>query len=159
MMCLGHAFVAHAQIKTPNIDKYKKNKAPWHFRCDQMTGQHLEHKTICKGHAQVKRDDADMQCEQIEIYYNDKWQVTQIVCLHQVRIVTLDGQATCQRAEYHPIQEELILIGQVVVNQTPNIVQGDRMYYDLKTQRFVIDKPKGTLTPNEPEKKTPLKIP
>ena len=140
------SFAAAAQpAPSPTDDplnqKIKESDSPWKFHCDGIKGLgKKDHRSICRGHVVVTRDDLSITCDTLETQHDDKWGAKKMLCLENVVIKDKENRATAEKAEFDNQSRQLTLTGSPVLYQGGSIIRGDVIKYGLDSQEFEVKK-------------------
>lgn len=130
----------------PLNQKLKESDSPWHFQCDGIKGLgKKEHKSICRGHVMITRDDLSISCDTLETQHDDKWGAKKMLCLENVVLKSKDGRTTSEKAEFDNQSRELTLTGNPVLFQGGSVIRGETIKYSLDTEEFEVKKIRGVV--------------
>jgi lipopolysaccharide export system protein LptA len=141
MTCL--AAVA-AQAQTPGSPAGpaagKASGQPVVVDSDKMERFGKESLVVFTGNVVARQDNAVHYADRMEIYLDEKSdRILRTVSTGNVRIVTGDCRTgTARRAEYHDLEQRVVLSGNARVWQDDNVVSGDSITIYLAQDRTVV---------------------
>lgn len=138
-------YVGHAGAQAP---ERKAPEGPLDFRCDRMNLESKPNKGFCTGNIVARRDTLLVCCDRFEASANDKWDWQQFVCVDRVRALRGDELMWSERAHFNLDTGALTLTGNPRLRRGPNLLRGDRIVIDTRTDRAQVIRPRGILDPD-----------
>lgn len=139
-LLLGHAAAQSGERDAP--------EGPLDFRCDRMNLESKPNKGVCTGNIVARRDTLLVCCDKFEANADDKWDWQQFVCVDRVRALRGDELMWSDRAHFNLETGALTLTGRPRLRRGPNLLRGDRIVIDTKSDRAQVIKPRGVLDPD-----------
>jgi lipopolysaccharide export system protein LptA len=140
-------------ISSLDVHANKSDAAPTHITADEIIFEQSLNKATAKGNAVIKRGDATLLAQKVEVYFvkvGNKNEISLIKAFENVRIERPDNVACGDLGTYEVKSEEIILEGHVTVTDRKNQVSGAYGIMDQKTgvTRILNHKP-GTTPPTK----------
>lgn len=150
------AFSAEKAGAIPQIDSLKSD-SPLHIASDRMEVIQKDKTIIFEGHVTVQQDDLTITGSQMKVYGvegkegkkdkdkdkdNDPSMVNQIDRIEitgGVKITQKEKSATSDKAVYYHQEQKIVLIGNPVVSQGPDKVQGRLITLYIADGRSVVE--------------------
>jgi lipopolysaccharide export system protein LptA len=106
---------------------------------DRMERFGKERLVIFTGNVAARHNDSVQYADRMEVYQDEKGtRVLRTVSTGNVRIVMRDGQAgAASRAEYHDLEQRVVLSGHARVWQDDTVVSGESIVIDIAQDRAV----------------------
>jgi lipopolysaccharide export system protein LptA len=107
---------------------------------DKMERFGKESLVVFTGNVVARQNNSVHYADRMEIYLDEKGdRIVRTVSTGTVKIVTRDCRtATARRAEYHDVEQRVVLIGNARVWQDDNVVSGDTITIFLSQDRSVV---------------------
>jgi lipopolysaccharide export system protein LptA len=107
---------------------------------DRMEHFGRENLIVFSGNVVARQDNAVQYASRMEIYLDEKGErILRTVSSGGVRIITRDCRtATARRAEYHDLEQRLVLLGNARVSQDDNVVSGESVTLLLAQDRSIV---------------------
>ena len=107
---------------------------------DRMERFGKENLVIFSGNVVARRDNSVQYAERVEVYLDEKGdRILRTVSTGNVRIITRDCRTgTARRAEYHELEQRVVLMGGARVWQDDNVVSGETITIYLSQDRSVV---------------------
>lgn len=109
---------------------------PVHIKADEITFEKELNKATAAGHVLITKDTSILRAEKVEAYFSkgEKSQkINLIKAFKNVKVQTPDYEATGDQGVYDIQREEIVLEGNVTVNDHKNIVHGAYGVMNQKT--------------------------
>jgi lipopolysaccharide transport protein LptA len=130
----------------PLNQKLKESDSPWKFHCDEIKGLgKKDHRSFCRGHVAITRDDLTITCDTLETLHDDKWGAKKMTCLENVVLKSKDGRTTSEKAEFDNESRDLVLTGNPVLYQGGSVIRGEVIKYNLNDEQFDVKKFRGVV--------------
>jgi lipopolysaccharide export system protein LptA len=136
-------------------------------RSDSFEIDNTRHVVIFTGNVEAVRDDININCQKIELYYENlagddepekgRSRVLEIIATDQVVLSRPDGgTATAEKAVYYQNEEKVVLTGKPVIKQGADFMEGSKITLFLKEGKSLVEssedsKAKAVLFPHESE--------
>jgi len=147
-----------ATSDTPGADK--TGREPVTVDSEKMERFGKEHLVIFTGNVVARRSNNVQYADRMEVYFDEKEdRILRTVSTGNVRIITADCRTgTSRRAEYHDLEQRVVLTGNARVWQDDNVVSGDTITIYISQDRSVVqggkqERVKAVFYPRD-EKKT-----
>jgi lipopolysaccharide export system protein LptA len=144
--------------KAPARGKDDRNQ-PVTVDSDKMERFGKESLVIFTGNVVARQNNSVQYADRMEVYLDEKGdRILRTVSTGNVRIVTRDCRTgTARRAEYHDLEQRLVLIGNARVWQADNVVSGENIVIYLSQDRSVAEsgkqeRVKGIFYPRDDKK-------
>lgn len=107
---------------------------------DKMERFGRESLVVFTGNVVVRQENAVQYADRMEIYLDEKGnRILRTVSTGNVRIITRDCRTgTARRAEYHDLEQRVVLSGSARVWQEDNVVSGESIVIYLSQDRSVV---------------------
>jgi lipopolysaccharide export system protein LptA len=160
MLALGAALPLplHAQPPTRGRAGDDKNQ-PVTVDADRMERYGKESLVVFTGNVVARQNNSVQYADRMEVYLDEKGdRILRTVSTGTVKIVTRDCRTgTARRAEYHDLEQRVVLIGNARVWQDDNVVSGDTITIFLSQDRSVVqggrqERVKAVFYPREEKK-------
>lgn len=126
---------------------------------DRMERFGKEGLVVFTGNVVARQDSSVQYAERMEVYLDEKGdRILRTVSTGGVRIVTADCRTgTARRAEYHDLEQRVVLVGDARVWQGDNVVSGETITMYLAQDRSVVqagkqDRVKAVFYPRDDDK-------
>lgn len=108
---------------------------------DKMERFGRESLVIFSGNVVARHDNSVQYADRMEIYQDEKGdRILRTVSTGNVRIITRDCRTgTARRAEYHDLEQRVVLSGNARVWQEDNVVSGESIVIYLSQDRSVVE--------------------
>jgi lipopolysaccharide export system protein LptA len=146
---LGVAVVAAAQSRAPGAGPADKSATraangktqPVTVDSDKMERFGKESLVVFTGNVVARQDGSVQYADRMEVYLDEKGdRILRTVSTGNVRIITRDCRTgTARRAEYHDLEQRVVLTGNARVWQEDNVVSGDSVVIYLSQDRSVVE--------------------
>ena len=154
---LAVAGAATAQPKSPRAADDKNQ--PVTIDADKMERFGKESLVVFTGNVVARQNNSVHYADRMEIYLDEKGdRIVRTVSTGTVKIVTRDCRTgTARRAEYHDVEQRVVLTGNARVWQEDNVVSGDTITIFLSQDRSVVqggqqERVKAVFYPREDKK-------
>ena len=130
---------AHGQ--TPARGKTPEDKSqPVTVDADKMERFGKESLVVFTGNVVARQNNSVQYADRMEVYLDEKGdRILRTVSTGTVKIVTRDCRTgTARRAEYHDLEQRVVLMGSARVWQEDNVVSGDTITIFLAQDRSVV---------------------
>jgi lipopolysaccharide export system protein LptA len=149
-MGLGVAVAAAAQPRVPgssggdksaNRPASSRPQQPVTVDSDKMERFGKESLVVFTGSVVARQDGSVQYADRMEVYLDEKGdRILRTVSTGNVRIITRDCRTgTARRAEYHDLEQRVVLTGNARVWQEDNVVSGDSVVIYLSQDRSVVE--------------------
>ena len=147
---LAVAAMATAQSRTPgptapgavdtNGRANDERTQPVTVDSDKMERFGKESLVVFTGNVVARQDGSVQYADRMEVYLDEKGdRILRTVSTGNVRIITRDCRTgTARRAEYHDLEQRVVLSGNARVWQEDNVVSGDSVVIYLSQDRSVV---------------------
>jgi lipopolysaccharide export system protein LptA len=127
---------AEPSTKSKKVDRGQ----PVTVDSDKMERFGKEALVVFTGNVVARHNNSVQYADRMEIYQDEKGdRILRTVSTGNVRIVTNDCRTgTARRAEYHELEQRVVLIGNARVWQDDNVVSGDTITIFLSQDRSVV---------------------
>jgi lipopolysaccharide export system protein LptA len=107
---------------------------------DKMERFGREGLVVFTGNVVARQDSSVQYADRMEVYLDEKGdKILRTVSTGTVKIITRDCRTgTARRAEYHDLEQRVVLIGNARVWQDENVVSGDTITIFLSQDRSVV---------------------
>jgi lipopolysaccharide export system protein LptA len=148
---LGVAVTAAAQSRPPGSSSGDKaaprgavngqTSQPVTVDSDKMERFGKESLVVFTGNVVARQDGSVQYADRMEVYLDEKGdRILRTVSTGNVRIITRDCRTgTARRAEYHDLEQRVVLTGNARVWQEDNVVSGDSVVIYLSQDRSVVE--------------------
>lgn len=126
---------------------------------DKMERYGKEGLVVFTGNVVARQNNSVQYADRMEVYLDEKGdRVLRTVSTGTVKIITRDCRtATARRAEYHDLEQRVVLMGNARVWQDENVVSGDTITIFLAQDRSVVqggkqERVKAVFHPREEKK-------
>jgi lipopolysaccharide export system protein LptA len=147
---LGVAVTAAAQSRAPGPSGGDKGapravngrtQQPVTVDSDKMERFGKESLVVFTGNVVARQDGSVQYADRMEVYLDEKGdRILRTVSTGNVRIITRDCRTgTARRAEYHDLEQRVVLTGNARVWQEDNVVSGDSVVIYLSQDRSVVE--------------------
>jgi lipopolysaccharide export system protein LptA len=147
---LGLAVTAAAQSRAPAPSGGDKGaprtvngqtQQPVTVDSDKMERFGKESLVVFTGNVVARQDGSVQYADRMEVYLDEKGdRILRTVSTGNVRIITRDCRTgTARRAEYHDLEQRVVLTGNARVWQEDNVVSGDSIVIYLSQDRSVVE--------------------
>lgn len=163
-MLLGAVTAAAAQSRPPAspvapATPPSTRSQPVTVDSDKMERFGKESLVVFTGNVVARQDSSVQYADRMEIYLDEKGdRILRTVSTGNVRIITRDCKTgTARRAEYHDLEQRVVLSGNARVWQEDNVVSGDSIVIYLAQDRTVVEggkqeRVKGIFYPRDQKK-------
>jgi lipopolysaccharide export system protein LptA len=159
---------ADADGKPAERDKAERSKEdrsqPVTVDSDKMERFGKEGLVIFTGNVIARQDNSVQYADRMEVYLDEKGdRILRTVSTGNIRIVTKDCRTgTARRAEYHDLEQRVVLMGAARVWQDDNVVSGETITIYLSQDRSVVqagtqERVKAVFFPRDQKDKEPKK--
>ena len=131
-----------SQAATPPAAALKpQGNQPVTVDADKMERFGKESLTIFTGNVVARQNNNVQYADRMEVYFDEKEsQILRMVSTGNVRIITRDCRTgTARRAEYHDLEQRVVLSGNARVWQDDNVVSGDTITIYISQDRSVVE--------------------
>jgi len=111
----------------------------------KMTIYHKTNQVIFTQQVHLKREDFELYCDRLVVYYTDK-DIDHAEAFGNIRLRHGKARGTSDKAVLDQRKNTITLIGNAVLKQEGNRVQGDRITHDMNKDKTVILPVKGGRT-------------
>jgi lipopolysaccharide export system protein LptA len=142
---LAVAAAAAAQSRAPAgssaIPATNGRTQPVTVDSDKMERFGKESLVVFTGNVVARQDGSVQYADRMEVYLDEKGdRILRTVSTGNVRIITRDCRTgTARRAEYHDLEQRVVLTGNARVWQEDNVVSGDSVIIYLSQDRSVVE--------------------
>lgn len=133
------------------------SNAPIDISSDTVEANHKQNIFTFAGNVIAKQEDVTLYANSLVVYYDPETKrIKEVIASGNVKIVQLERRATSQKATFHQSENKVILDGDAVVREGPNVIRGERVIYYVGQERSVVEGGKGgrvstTITPSQKE--------
>jgi lipopolysaccharide export system protein LptA len=126
--------------KTPARPREERGQ-PVTVDSDKMERFGKESLVVFTGNVVARQNSSVQYADRMEVYLDEKGdRILRTVSTGNVRIITKDCRTgTAQRAEYHDLEQRVVLIGNARVWQEDNVVSGESIVIYLSQDRSVAE--------------------
>jgi len=129
------------------------DKTPVEIHADRMEAELGSHKLRFLGHVTAKQGERMIYAEQMDVQYTEKGKVTMLEAKVNVKVNMGKAFATSDRLVLDNVKQVIQLFGRPKVVQGSQMIIGDKMVYEIVTERLVVTNPHIEWKPEpEPEK-------
>ena len=135
------ALAGIAQAQTPARGKAADDKnQPVTVDADRMERYGKESLVVFTGNVVARQNNSVQYADRMEVYLDEKGdRILRTISTGTVKIITRDCRTgTARRAEYHDLEQRVVLIGNARVWQDENVVSGDTITIFLSQDRSVV---------------------
>jgi len=111
----------------------------------KMTVYHKENKVIFTQQVHLSRQDFELYCDRLVVYYTDK-DLDRAEAFGNIRLRHGKARGTSDKAVLNQSKNTLTLIGNAVLKQDGNRVEGEQIIHDMNKEKTVVLPPKGGRT-------------
>jgi lipopolysaccharide transport protein LptA len=111
----------------------------------KMTVYHKENKVIFTQQVHLTRQDFELFCDRLVVYYTDK-DLDRAEAFGNVRLRHGKARGTSDKAVLNQSKNTLTLIGNAVLKQDGNRVEGEQIIHDMNKDKTVVLPVKGGRT-------------
>jgi len=153
LLVLSISFL-HPSIADEFNDKLKKSlnntEEPLNIKSDKLVALKKEHKVVFSKNVILKKENATISCDELTLIYDetDK-EISNIVAVGNVKIVSGDKVATGDRGEYLSSTMEFILSGNPKLLDGSSIMEGEEVVVLLNDTKIVVKEPKAVYIPQK----------
>jgi len=125
----------------PTAQPREGRSEPVTVHADKMVRHGKESLVVFSGKVVARQTGSVQYADEMEVYLDDKGErILRTVSTGNVRIVTRDCRiGTSLRAEYHDLEQRMVLMGDARVWQDDNVVTGDVITIYLSEDRSVVE--------------------
>jgi lipopolysaccharide export system protein LptA len=129
-----------AAAQTPPRGKNAGDNQPVTVDADKMERYGKESLVVFTGNVVARQNNSVQYADRMEVYLDEKGdRILRTVSTGTVKIITRDCRTgTAQRAEYHDLEQRVVLIGNARVWQDDNVVSGDTITIFLAQDRSLV---------------------
>ena len=141
LIVLPSAATGQGRATAPQTDqKPEDRRQPVTIDADRMERFGKESLVVFTGNVVARQSASVQYAERMEVYLDEKGdRILRTVSTGNVRIVTSDCKTgTAKRAEYHDLEQRVVLLGNARVWQDDNVVSGDTITIYLSEDRSVV---------------------
>ena len=133
------ASIAEAQAPARGKAADDKNQ-PVTVDADRMERYGKESLVVFTGNVVARQNNSVQYADRMEVYLDEKGdRILRTISTGTVKIITRDCRTgTARRAEYHDLEQRVVLIGNARVWQDENVVSGDTITIFLSQDRSVV---------------------
>jgi lipopolysaccharide export system protein LptA len=137
-----------ASLMTPslvNAQLVAKGTSPIMYSADNMVADNSQHLVTFEGRVELLQEDARLRADFVKIIYaktpgTDKWdKVSRIEATGNIYYVIDDQVMKGDQAIYTEDNETMVMTGDVVLTQGKNVMAGNRLVYNVKEGKSVMD--------------------
>lgn len=147
--------------KAPAASKAKDDRAqPLSVDSDKMERFGKQSLVIFSGNVVARQNNSVQYADRVEVYLDEKGdRVLRTVSTGSVRIITRDCRTgTAQRAEYHDLEQRVVLTGNARVWHEDNVVSGETITIFMSEDRTTVEggkqeRVKGIFYPRDEDKR------
>lgn len=134
------AFAAHAIVGDLGSDQ------PIEISADQLEVMQSNQKAVFRGNVVAVQGDVTLRSDRMTVHYRDAKSggassmgaVSKIEVDSNVRLNTPQESAKAAKGVYDVDREQILLLGDVFLTRGQNVLKGDRLDYNLRTQKSVL---------------------
>jgi lipopolysaccharide export system protein LptA len=135
---------AAVQPVTPaatSAERAREDAGPVTVDSDKMERFGRESLVVFSGNVVARHDNSVQYADRMEVYLDEKGdRILRTVSTGNVRIITRDCRTgTARRAEYHDLEQRVVLSGGARVWQDDNVVSGESIQIYLSQDRSVVE--------------------
>ena len=132
------------------------NTGPIDIRSDSLEIDNKRNVVVFIGNVEATRGDITINCNKIELFYQNipqdnqnkgktQARVREIIATENVKLSRPDGGlATAEKAVYNHMDEQIILTGKPIIKQGSDFVEGSKITLFLKEDRSVVEGSENT---------------
>jgi lipopolysaccharide export system protein LptA len=131
-----------AEAQAPGRDRAGEDRnQPVTVDADRMERYGKESLVVFTGNVVARQNNSVQYADRMEVYLDEKGdRILRTISTGTVKIVTRDCRTgTARRAEYHDLEQRVVLIGNARVWQEENVVTGERITIFLAEDRSVVE--------------------
>jgi lipopolysaccharide export system protein LptA len=131
---------AGAQLPSPTTRDADGRVQPVTVDADRMERFGKEGLVVFTGNVVARQNNSVQYADRMEVYLDEKGdRILRTVSTGNVRIVTADCRmGTARRAEYHDLEQRVVLVGDARVWMDDNVVSGETITMYLAQDRSVV---------------------
>ena len=139
-LCGAWGSGAEAQAPTRRAKAADDKNQPVTVDADKMERYGKESLVVFTGNVVARQNNSVQYADRMEVYLDEKGdRILRTVSTGTVKIITRDCRTgTARRAEYHDLEQRVVLIGNARVWQEDNVVSGDTITIFLSQDRSVV---------------------
>ncbi len=111
----------------------------------KMTVYHKTSQVIFTEQVHLVRDDFELDCDRLVVYYKDKG-IDRAEAFGNIRLHHGKARGTADKAVLNQAKNSLMLIGNAVLEQDGNRVEGEKITHDMTRDKTVVLPSKGGRT-------------
>lgn len=142
-------FPAYAQLASSG---FGSGDEPIEITADQLEIVQPNQVAVFRGNVEAIQGNVRLKSNSMTVYYRSADQrksnmgaVAKIEVIGNVLLATPQESAQGARGVYHVDSKQIQLIGNVVLRRGQNILKGDRLDYDLRTQKSLLSSAPSTV--------------
>jgi len=146
--------------KAPAVGGAAKDNQPLTVDSDKMERFGKQSLVIFSGNVVARQNNSVQYADRVEVYLDEKGdRVLRTVSTGSVRIITRDCRTgTAQRAEYHDLEQRVVLTGNARVWHEDNVVSGETITIFMSEDRTTVEggkqeRVKGIFYPRDEDKR------
>ncbi len=116
-----------------------------HIESGKMTVYHKTSQVIFTKRVHLVRDDFELFCDRLVVYYTDK-DLDRAEAFGNIRLHHGKASGTADKAVLNQAKNTLTLLGNAVLEQDGNRVEGERITHDMTKDKTVVLPAKGGRT-------------
>jgi len=121
--------------KSKGKSSKQKKPIPTIIEADELVYFQKENKAVYKGNVVVKRGDLTIYANKMDIYMDKNGDVKKIIATGNVRIYkSPDREGRGNKAIYDKEADTIVLIGNALLKQGKNVVEGDRIIHYISKE-------------------------
>ena len=141
VVCGAWLIAGTTAAQTPARGKAADDKnQPVTVDADKMERYGKESLVVFTGNVVARQNNSVQYADRMEVYLDEKGdRILRTISTGTVKIITRDCRTgTARRAEYHDLEQRVVLIGNARVWQDENVVSGDTITIFLSQDRSVV---------------------
>lgn len=121
------------------------NDQPIEITADQLEVLQPNRKAVFRGNVVAVQGSVTLKAATMTVYYRTAAErngamgaIAKIEVIQNVSLVTPDETAQANQGIYHVDYKQIQLLGNVVLTRGQNVLRGDRLDYDMRTQKSLL---------------------
>jgi len=116
-----------------------------HIEAGKMTVYHKKNQVIFTQQVHLTRQDFELYCDRLVVYYTDK-DLDRAEAFGNIRLLHGKARGRSDKAVLNQSKNTLTLIGNAVLEQDGNRVEGEKIIHDMNKDKTVVLPAKGGRT-------------
>jgi len=131
-------------LKTDKGFGFTASRAPIYIDSDRLEADQKTNTVTYKGNVVAKQEDVTLYANTLVIIYDpESKKLKEIIAIGNVKVVQLDRRATGQKVTFDQDKNKVVLDGDAVIREGPNVIRGERITFYVEEERSVVEPGKG----------------